>query len=348
MCRLATFPKETYQPPTAGRDRAALPVTVVVPVVLALSAAARRVRMTLTAKAKNDAEVATTTAAVTIANIAVGKTEQAAHSALAMADAPKAEKEATHSALVTVDASQAEEECAKNASVKEQSKEGCVIITSEKVVDSTKAKAQDGAQARAATSTAYRPNSTAVNVGDETKAKAKTQAESQAEAKYEVAEARAAREAEDLRLDRLEAHCIAVEAELDRLKDEAVDARRRAKQAEHRATVMNTARIREIREVQHHTDSARVICGRVGGQYAAERKERVLRKKRLDQVCGREKARADRAELSLKRIREFLAKEKVGFVIRPSKYRYIELFFILSSENILEEQYLNLLSIFFQ
>ena len=276
--------------------------------------------MTLTAKGKDGARVVTATSAATFAIKAKGKAEQAAHSAIAMADATKAEKEADKSGLVKADASQVEEGCAKHAPVQAKAKEGYAISASENAKAKAQARSQARAQARAAKPRPDRPNAEAAQARAEANAKTNTQAKAQAEAKTQAAEARAAREAEDLRLDKLEAHCTAVDAELDTLKDEAAEMKRRAEQEEHWESVMRTARRTEIREVGHHADIVRVICNRAAGQHAKERKKRARRKERLDKVLELEKARADRAELSLRLIRECLEKEKVGFVFCLTKY----------------------------
>lgn len=298
-----------------------VPVTVVIVVtvaMLALLAAARRVRMTLTTKAKDDARVGSAIAAATAAIMAAGKAEQAAHPVLAMADAAKADREAAKSALVKVDAAKTERETAESALVTAKSKGGGATIAPGKARKNTKAKVHARAQARASTAAPIRAKSKAATGRAEAKSRENTHAQAKAQAGVKArAESapRAARETENLRLDKLEAHCAAVDAKLDRLTCEAVASKRHAEQAEHRGTLLRQARSRDIRGVGDRGDSSRVMCNRVEGQRIAETKELVLRKEWLDKVLGLEKARADRAEVSLNLIRDCLDKDKVGFVV---------------------------------
>lgn len=197
------------------------------------------------------------------------------------------------------------------------------------------AKAKEGARTTAAaavTATATAATAAIIAAAEQGAVKALTaqvQAGAGARAGSQVraqagAQTQAARQAEDRMLERLEAQCSTEDADIGVLKDEAVKATSRAEQSEHRATVVQRAQGREVRDLELDANFGRIMSGRLEGQLAAERQVRLLRHERLDAALALDKERADRAELSIAMVWECLEREKVGSMSSSSGCRYDE------------------------
>lgn len=194
------------------------------------------------------------------------------------------------------------------------------------------AKAKEGARATAAatvTATATAATAAIIAAAEQGAVKALTaQVKAGAGAGSQVraqvgAQTQAARQAEDRMLDRLEAQCSTEGADIGMLKDEAAKATSRAEQSEYRATVVQCAQGREVRDLELDADFGRIMSGRLEGQLAAERQVCLLRHERLDAALALDRDRADRAELSIAMVWECLEREKVGSMT-SSRCRYDE------------------------